>query len=375
MLFKHVVGHQAIKERLISSVQNNRISHAQLFLGMEGSGALAMALAYAQYIQCENKQDNDACGTCRSCIQMNKLVHPDVHFAFPVNTSPSVKKDPLSEKFLKEWREMILKNAYFNRNQWYEALGIENKQGIINKAESEEIIRKLNLKTYESEYKILILWLPELMNATSANMLLKLIEEPPAKTLFILVSESDENLLGTIRSRTQLIKIPLIDKEEIGNALVDKFNIDKEQAKGLAQIANGNFNKALELIKTEEEQDFNFEKFVEIMRYAYLVEVPGILKWVESIAPIGRERLKNFLDYGINLIRENLMMNLKQDNLVYLPLKEHEWSVKFSPYIHIDNVYEIIEEFNLAHAHISQNANAKIVLTDMSLRITKLIKR
>jgi len=375
MLFKEIVGQNSIKERLKQAVNTNRISHAQLFLGPEGSGNLALALAYAQYVVCENRTEEDACGVCRSCKQMQKLIHPDVHFAFPVNTAPGVTKDPVSEKFMAKWREAANTNPYMNLNQWYEHIGIENKQGVINKKESEEIIRKLNLKSFESEYKVLIIWMPELMNASAGNMLLKLIEEPPAKTLFLLVGENPDRLLGTILSRTQLVKIVGVERDAIKNHLQELHGLDSETAANYAQVANGNYNKAQMLLQDSGENEYNFTKFQEIMRFSFTNDVPGTLKWVEEIAPNGREKHKNFLNYGIGIIRENLMMNLNQDDLVYLPVNELEWSKKFSPFIHQENVFKIIEELSLAHSHISQNANAKITLTDMALKMMKLINK
>lgn len=374
MLFKNVVGHSNIKTKLLESVKKNRISHAQLFLGPEGSGNLAMALAYAQYVQCENPGETDSCGECRSCKQHEKFIHPDVHFAFPVNTSSEIKKDPNSEKYLPKWRSALIANAYINQNQWYGHIGIETKQGLINKADSAEIIKKLNLKSFESEYKVLIIWMPELMNQTSANMLLKLIEEPPSKTLILMVSENTDKILITIISRTQLVKIPGISVEDMENALVEKNQLSTEEAKRVAQMANGNYNRALIEINERGSNDFNLANFQTMMRHCFTGEVPKVFQWIDEIALIGRERLKNFLSYGINIVRENLMLNLGQDDLVFLALEELEWSKKFSPYIHVDNVNRIINELDSAHTHISQNANAKIVLTDMTLKLMKLIR-
>ena len=373
MHFKDVIGQENIKLKLLQSVKNSRISHAQLFLGPEGSGNLALAIAYAQYIQCENPTENEACGICRSCKQMRKLIHPDVHFVFPVNTSNTIKKDAKSDSFIDKWRLAVIENPYLNLNQWYEFIGIENKQGIINKSDSVDIIKKLSLKPYESEYNILIIWMPELMNRTSSNMLLKLIEEPPTKTLFLLISENTDKILTTIISRTQLVKLPGINNTDIETVLIEKHNLPEDRAKLFSQMVNGNYNLALTELDEDNGDEFNFNSFITLMRTCYSNNTLKTLYWIDEIAPIGREKLKSFLTYAINLMRENLMLNLDQDKLVFLPSKEFEWSKKFSPFINTENIYNIIEELSSAHKHISQNANSKIVLTDMSLKLMKLI--
>lgn len=254
MLFREVVGQQKLKQRLIQSVKENRISHAQLFVGAEGCGSLALALAYAQYVSCENKQQEDSCGSCTSCTKYQKLIHPDLHFVYPVATTKSVTKDPVSDDFIKEWRECILSNPYLGLARWYEAIGVENKQGIINKFESAEIVRKLNLKTFEADYKVMIIWLPEKMNHVAANKLLKMLEEPPEKTLFLLVAENTSLMLQTILSRCQLIKVPKIDSDSMLKALVAKHNISEPTANSISKIANGNFLVALETMD-EQNQD------------------------------------------------------------------------------------------------------------------------
>ena len=375
MQFKEVIGHNKIKEKLINTVKGNRVSHAQLFLGSEGSGNLALAIAYAQYVSCENKQENDSCGVCPSCTKFQKLVHPDLHFVYPVSTSKTVKKDPVSDDYITQWRETIIKNPYINHNKWYEIIDVENKQGIISKNESYEIIKKLNLKTFESEYKIMIIWLPEKMNTSAANKLLKLIEEPPSKTLFLMVSENSEQILPTILSRTQLVKIPKIDSESIRNALCDRFGLSPEKANDIAHLANGNYFDAQNLINSTEEDNDNFDQFTQFMRLSYQRKVIEIINWVDEISRIGREKQKSFLTYSLRLVRENFMLNINNKELVYLTKKELEFSEKFSQFINQENVYQIYEELNKAHSDIEMNAYNKIVFLDLALKIIKLIKK
>lgn len=375
MQFKEVIGHQAIKEKLINTVHSNRISHAQLFLGPEGSGSLALAVAYAQYVSCENKLESDSCGVCSSCLKFKKLVHPDLHFVFPVATSKAITKDPVSDDYISKWREMLIENPYFSESKWYETIDVENKQGIISKNESYEILKKLSLKTFEAEFKIMIIWLAEKMNAFAANKLLKLIEEPPEKTLFLLVSENSEQILPTILSRTQLIKIPKIDRDSITASLCDNLGLSPDKAKDIAHLANGNYFEAQNLIHTESEENYNFEQFTNLMRLSYQRKVIELIEWAEEISRIGREKQKNFLVYAIRLVRENFMLNLQKKEIVYLTSKEYGFSEKFSQFINNDNVTQIYEALNKAHADISMNAYNKIVFLDMALKIIKLIKK
>jgi DNA polymerase III subunit delta' len=375
MQFKEVVGHKNIKEKLIQTVNGNRISHAQLFLGENGSGILALAIAYAQYVSCENKQENDSCGVCSSCLKFQKLVHPDLHFVYPVSTSKAVKKDPVSDDYIVQWREAIIENPYINQNKWYEIIDVENKQGIISKNESYEILKKLNLKTFESEYKIMIIWLPEKMNAFAANKLLKFIEEPPEKTLFLLVSENSEQIIPTILSRTQLIKIPKIDNDSMRSALCDRNGLAPEKANDIVHLANGNYHDAQNLIHSAEEDNSNFDQFTVMMRLAYQRKVIEIIDWVDEVSRIGREKQKNFLLYGLRLVRENFMLNIDNKELVYLTRKELDFSENFSQFINQDNVYELYEALNRAHSDIEMNAYNKIVFLDLALKIIKLIKK
>lgn len=375
MQFNQVIGQKKVKEHLIQSAKNGRVAHAQMFFGPEGCGSLPLAIAYAQYIACTGSKDFDSCGECPSCKKFEKLIHPDLHFAYPVNTTKGISKDPTSDDYIKSWREQVLENPYFRPSHWYSFIGIENKQGLISKNESEAIMHKLNLKPFESEYKFLILWLPEKMNPTSGNMLLKLIEEPPTNTIFLLISEQPEEVLLTISSRTQPVKLSRLSTEEISAALKKNYQAPEDYANNAARLANGNMIAALENLETTEENEFNFEQFTNIMRLCYARNIPDINNWVDKMAGIGRERQKSFFNYTLRLIRENFIMNLKNDEIVYLSDDERKFSEKFHPFINGRNILSITDEFNSASSDIERNANAKIVLFDMSLKIVKLIRK
>ncbi|WP_423129319.1 ATP-binding protein [Gaoshiqia sp. Z1-71] len=374
MFFRNVIGQEAIKKRLIQAVADERVSHAQLFAGGEGSGNLALALAYAQYVSCLNKTAGDSCGECTSCKKYQKLIHPDLHFVFPVVKTPKFK-EPVSDHFLEEWRKMVLSNPYFNLDDWFGFIGVENAQGLIYSHQSEEIIRKLNLKSYESEYKVMIIWMPEKMHISCANKLLKMIEEPPVKTLFLLVTESEEEIISTIRSRCQLIKVPLIDTTALTGALDSLPEAAGKNLETLAHLSRGNYRRALHLLEPGEQNRYNLERFKELMRYAYGRKFSDLFAWMAEIAEIGRERQKNFLQYALGLVRENFIYNLNNQNLVFMDEEEQAFSSRFSPFINERNIIPITEELESAFRHISMNGHARIIFTDMALRIVKLIRK
>ena len=268
MQFKDIAGQSELKSTLIQTVKEQRVSHAQLFLGREGSGNLAMAIAYAQYISCGNKTGNDSCGTCPSCIKYNKLIHPDLHFAVPIAKRKDEEKSVITENILGEWREAVLENPYLNLFQWMEALQVENKQLIINARECDEIIKKLSFKPFESEYKVMIVWMPEKLFHAAAPKLLKILEEPSPKTLFILVAENYEMILPTILSRTQLVKFPKIKDEDISAGLMEKFHLQPAQASAISHLVDGNYNEAIHLAKEAKDESFNHKNFLPWMRLA-----------------------------------------------------------------------------------------------------------
>ncbi len=374
MFFNEVIGQNPIKQRLVQSVNEQRVSHAQLFAGTPGSGKLALAIAYAQYLACTNRRPNDSCGECPSCKKFKKLVHPDLHFVFPVVKTPKFK-EPVSDNFLDDWRMMIGKNPYFNIDQWFGQIGVENAQGLIYSHQSEEIIRKLNLKSYESEYKVMIIWLPEKMHVACANKLLKMIEEPPAKTLFLLITDNEEDIISTIRSRCQMITVPPIDPDSVETALKAMPEAVGHDIHNVVHLSKGNFNKALELLQPDEQTLFNLERFKELMRFSYGRKFLDLFKWADQVAAIGREKQKSLLTYFLDLLRENFVYNLKNQDLTFMNNPEEEFSKRFSPFINERNIIELTEVFETAFAHIGMNGNARIIFTDVAFRITKLIRK
>jgi len=374
MLLKDVIGQQKIKKQLIKTVKEGRISHSQLFLGPEGSGNLALAIAYGQYICCADKDNDDSCNACPSCTKYQKLIHPDLHFIFPVNTTKTVIDKPVSDDFIGKWRESIIGNPYLNINQWYDIIGIENKQGLINKYESEAIIRKLNLKSFESDYKIMIIWHPEKMNAPAANKLLKLIEEPHAKTIFLLVSDNSDQIIPTILSRSQIVKIPKIENNELAMYIKEKYELEDKKIKEIINLSDGNYYKALEIINNSEEYENNLEKFIQLMRLCYGKKMPEILEWIDDMVSTGRERQKIFLDYSLAIIRKNLLLSLNQPEIAYLTEKESEFSKKFHLFINDSNAFQITHEINKAYTDIERNAYSRIVFLDLSFKLIKLIR-
>ncbi|MBK8807667.1 MAG: DNA polymerase III subunit delta [Bacteroidales bacterium] len=375
MQFSAIIGQNDIKQRLIQTTSEGRVSHAQMFLGPEGSGSLALAIAYAQYINCSAKTAHDSCGVCSSCIKYEKLIHPDLHFVFPVSTTTKVKKDPVSDYFIEDWRAIVNQHPYFGINQWLEHIGIDNKQGSIQKNESSEILRKLNLKTYEAEYKVMIIWMAEKMNITCANKLLKIIEEPPPKTLFILVVESADAILQTIISRTQLIKIPKLDNESLQARIKQDFELSDDEVADVIHNADGDYNKAIKLLSFDGVSKDYFTYFTTLMRQCFMKNVIDLNKLVNEISTIGREKQKAFLEYSLKMIRENFILNSQNQDIVYLYKDERVFSDKFHPYINQNNIMALTKEFNEAHFHIERNGNPKIIFFDLALKIIILLKK
>lgn len=374
MFFKDVVGQEDLKKRLIQSVQDERISHAQLFSGPEGTGKLAMAIAYAQYISCKNRSETDSCGVCPSCHKYSKLAHPDLHFVFPIFNTAKINK-PISDDFITQWREMVLNDPYFDLGSWLTFIEAENAQGLIYERESDLIYKKLNLKSFESEYKVMIIWLPEKMHVACSNKLLKLIEEPPNKTLFILITEDEEAVINTIRSRAQLIKFPFIDKESVRLALLEMEDSNWDLITDAVHLSNGNFIKAKAYINPGEDEQFYFQKFQEMMRQAYKREVLEQIQWADEMAKIGRDKQKAFFAFALRLIREYFVMNMKRNNMVYLNQQEKEWGKQFAPFINERNIVAFFNEFEQSIKHISWNGNPRIIFLDTALRVVRLIKR
>lgn len=381
MLFKEIPGHKDEKERLIRSVQEHRVSHAQLFLGPVGSGNLALAIAYAQYIACENKLPEDSCGECPSCKKYAKLIHPDLHFVYPVNKTEDEKKEVTSDTFLETWRSTIIKNPYIDINEWNIALGIEQKLTIINVEEADLILKKLSLKSFEGGYKILIMWMPERMNIASANKLLKIIEEPPDKTLFLLVANNHEELLPTIISRLQLIKISRFQDEDIIETLQNQYDLNQERAKRVTFLSDGSMLAAIEMAKMEGEDAENeyLDYFIEWISMSWNVSkkievMKDICKWAENVGSMGREQQKSFIKYCLYLIRESMMMQSGANSLVKLTGKEMDFIQKFALQINIHNSLLLNEAFNGAYSAIERNANGKILFLDLSFKVMKMLR-
>jgi DNA polymerase III subunit delta' len=375
MNFSRIPGQKDTIARLIRSVREERVSHAQLFTGPEGCGSLALALAYARYVSCENRSEKDSCGVCKSCVKYEKMIHPDLHFVFPVIKNKK-ETESVSDSFIEEWREFVKKSSYFTLNNWLDSIEVGNAQGMIFASEAGEIIKKLSLKTFESDFKIMIIWLPEKMHPSAANKLLKMIEEPPEKTLFLLVSDEPDKIIPTILSRCQLIRIPGFGTDEISKYLVAAYNADSKKADEISKVSNGNIIRAVELFENEDSSKVNLENFKKLMRFAWKRDVISILSWAEEIAATGREAQKNFLLYSLRLLRENLMLSIGQlkNRLVYLAGEEASFSDNFHPFIKQDNIYPLVDEFNLAHSHIEANGNARIIFLDLSLKVTRLLR-
>lgn len=375
MNFASIPGQEEIKTKLLRSVKEERVSHAQLFAGPEGCGSMALALAYARYISCENRTETDSCGTCKSCVKYEKLIHPDLHFVFPVIKGKKAS-DPVSDNYIEEWREFVKKAPYFSLNNWMDSIEVGNAQGMIFASEASEIIKKLSLKTFESDFKIMIIWLPEKMHQATSNKLLKMIEEPPEKTLFLLVSDEPDKVIPTILSRCQLIKIPSFKNRDIENYLLNRFNLPADKAADISRVSNGNLTRAIELCENEESSAANLDRFKSLMRFAWKRDIISLINWSEEIASTGRESQKNFISFSLRLLRENLMLTLDQlkNKLVYLTGDEADFSGKFHPSVNQNNIYQLNEELNLVYSHIESNGNAKIVFLDLALKVTKLIR-
>jgi len=373
MFFSDVIGQESIKRRLIQSVKDERVSHALMFTGPGGTGKLAMAIAYAQYISCSNRTETDSCGVCHSCHKFNKLAHPDLHFSFPVYNRE--KTDPISDGFIKEWREKVIASPYFGLSEWLDFIEAENAQGMIYEKESDSIYRKLNLKSFEAEYKTMIVWLPEKMNTACSNKLLKILEEPPDKTLFVLITEDEGAVIGTIRSRTQPVKFQPIDDESMRKALLALDDIDPGMVNDAMHLAKGNFISACEYMIPNEEQQFFFLKFQEMMRQAYAREVLAQMEWSEEMAKLGRDRQKAFFTYALRMVREYFALNFGNSEMVFLNDEEKNWGLKFAPFINENNVIQLFNEFETGIKHISWNGNPKIIFLDTALRMVRLIKK
>lgn len=380
MQFKDIPGLHDIKTALLQSVKRSHVAHSQLFYGPEGGAQLAMAVAYATYINCENRSETDACGQCASCHKMDKLIHPDFHQIFPV-ISASKEKGADAEKqnntvegFMPLWRKFLLENPYQDLTAWHKHIGADkNKQAIIPVAEARKIIQKVSMKAYEAEYKILVIWKPELMNIESANAILKVLEEPPAKTLFLMVCNAPNKLLPTILSRTIMVNIPLFEDSEVANFLINKNVADNIRAKQIAYLAEGSLSKAIEIL--DETEDDIHEQFAEWMRLCFKPDIAGLVKLADKYSSLSRTTQKQILEYGLSIFRDIFLWINGGDKLIRLEGAELQFVERFGKVINPSGIEFITNEISETHYHLERNASAKILFLDLSLRIARVIKK
>ena len=362
MAFEQVIGQQEAQDRLMQMVNEGRLPHAIMLCGPQGSGKMALAMGLAKVLLGDN-------------AMMQKWEHPDLHFTYPTIKLPSMSAEhkPVSDDFVKEWHELIMAGPYFTMTEWLELMGGENQQAIITAGESDALIRKLSLKSSQGGYKVSVIWLPERMNAECANKILKLLEEPPQQTAFIMVCQEPERLLETIRSRVQRIDIKKISDEDIEQALVSKRGLTQEMAHRTARMANGSWLKALEMLSADSENELFLDMFQSLMRLAYQRKVKDLKTWSERMGGMGREKQKRFLEYFLRLIRENFMYNFQEEELCYMTQREEDFARNFARFVNEANILPINELANRAIRDIGQNANAKIVFFDMALQMIVLL--
>ena len=371
MKFSDVIGQDEVKQRLRQMVAEERVPHALMFCGPQGSGKMALALAFASYLLCGNRADGDSCGGCQQCLMAERLSHPDLHFSYPVirPSGTGSEHKMSSEDFAAEWREMLLQGPYFTMDKWLAAMGAANQQALMGVGESDLLLKRLCLKSSQGGYKVVVMWLPERMNGECANKILKLLEEPPQQTVFVMVCEEPGRLLDTIRSRAQRIDIRRIDDGAIERALVERRGIDAEAARRLARAAGGSWLAALDELDADSEKRQFLDMFISLMRLAYMRKIKDLRKWSDTAAALGREKQRRMLAYFLRLVRENFMYNFHNPQLCYMTRDEENFARNFAPYINEANVLEMSALMNTAIRDIGQNANAKIVFFDMATNI------
>jgi DNA polymerase-3 subunit delta' len=382
MLFNDILGQDHIKNYLITTANAGRIPHAQLFIGPEGSGTLPMAIAYAQYILCSNTDGENNTGKSACNLKFDNYSHPDMHFVYPITATDDVKGDNVvSANFLEHWRSFLKENPYASLFDWYKKLEIPKKQGIISVKESAAINKNLSLKAYEGGYKVMIIWMADKMRTDAANKLLKLLEEPPEKTVFILISESIDDLLQTIISRCQVVDFLALPEQVITDKLISKHQVDANLAKKIAHQSEGNYNKALHLLHKDDDDSIFEEWFINWVRAAFKARgnasvISDLIVWSTTIAKEGRETQKNFLQFCIQFFRQALLLNYQTKDLVYLePNFENFKLEKFAPFIHGNNILDIFKELEDAIYHIERNGNSNVILTDLSIKLTRLLHK
>ncbi len=371
MLFRDIPSNARAKQQLIRTIHNDRLSHAHLFLGNNGSSSLAMAWAFAQYLVCAQPTEEDSCGQCSSCIKSAKLSHPDLHWIFPVVTGRNTH--PTSDMFISDWREFLEKNSFPLEEDWYSHLGTTNKQGFIGVNEADELSKKTILKPYEGSYRVVIIWHSEKMHGATANKLLKLLEEPPQKTIFILLTSQSDNLLATIVSRLQSTKIEPTEESSLSTFLQKQYNIDKGRADEAAKLSEGNIGKSIHFAIGNYLLEQNTQEFQNWMRMCYKAKIVDLASWVEAINSWGREQQKRFLHYALYMVRESLIQNFGHYNIKKVRKEEAVFIKRFAPFIHQNNAVEIVEELERAYLHIARNGSAKIIFMDLTLSMIVLL--
>ncbi len=369
--FEQVIGQQEAQARLLQMEEEQRLPHALMLCGPMGAGKMALAMGFARHLLIASNQQSSASAEA----MLAKWEHPDLHFTYPTIKLPSMSADhkPVSDDFAKEWHELIMAGPYFTMNEWLEQMGGENQQAIITAGESDALIRKLSLKSSQGGYKVSLIWLPERMNIECANKILKLLEEPPQQTIFLLVCEEPEKLLETIRSRVQRVDIKRLTEEDIQEGLTSKRGLTEENARRVARMANGSWLKALELLSVDSENEFFLDMFQTLMRLAYQRKVKDLKTWSERMAGIGREKQKRFLEYFLRLVRENFVYNFQTPELCYMSQREEDFAKNFARFINEANIIPISDLANLAIRDIGQNANGKIVFFDFALQMIVLL--
>ena len=378
MLFSNTLGQTHIKNHLLKGIENGRIPHAQLFVGKTGSGILPVALAYAQAILASNHpKGSKAHENCVSKVA--NLAHPDLHFVFPVNTNQRIKKNPFSNLFLEDWRDFVSKSPFGSLYDWLAFLGIEKKQGNINVDEAKQMLKSLSLKPYEGGHKVMIIWMADRMNTACANKILKLVEEPPQKTILLLLTPYEEKILGTIQSRCQKLHFPLLCEEVISNQLIENKGVESKKAKKISSLCGGDYQQALNLVDNLGDDGVFEHWFVDWVRTAFKAKgnkgsINALISWSEEIAKQGRETQKKFLGYCLETFRQAMLKNYKADSLLFFDAPNTKFSIeKFAPFVHQNNIFEISEALETASYHIERNGNAKIIFTDLSIKLTRLL--
>ena len=374
MKFSEIPGLADVKQKLFRTVENEKVAHAQLFAGSEGSANLALAIAYATVLNCTGRTNDDACGECPSCIKISKYIHPDLHFVFPVSSTKKITgKEVISDSFIGEWRAFLKPNAFRGAEEWSQEFGGEDKQLNISREESRQILKKLSLKSFEGVYKVMIIWLAEYMHPSAANALLKLLEEPPERTVFLLVTNDYEKIIGTILSRVQLLKIRPFNKTEIADYLVSHANVAEEKASQIAGISSGDLNHAVKLIS--EVEDGTHEMFRQWMRICFQNDYARMVAWADDFFKSSKLSQKGLFQYGLAMVRDSLLQAMGTPDLVHANEKEQEFITNFAGTMNLQKLQNLYQQLNSGIYHLERNGNVKIIFLETSLQISSIFNR